>query len=856
MWWRLHVNLSQYRRFWQWRRTFRSGAFLLKRQEFYLSNRLRSTASALRIFWGLIRITYASFLLALGTATVLLIAEIFVPVPKDAGFSPIPLWHIEANDSYSSLLSTISGIGGVLIALYYSGMVAAGSSVYAKAPGVLRELLLREPIGKFFIQLVAFTTFLALCLLTFSAIGFSPIRFAFPLLILLSGVTVLSFVHLGQQAFNLFDPTRLAGSIFEDLETALVRVTAPNRFWEDPSFQWHANRQAAAALDALGTLATHAIADEYLKAGAIADVAVSTVNFLDRYEASKSRIPTKSKWFSTQFRHVDFYAADAHKADLAIRSGGSVRPEISQDEQWVERLAYDVVLQALASNLDESSQSEAIRIMNQLRLYSEHLGRNWQVDSATDLCLKVADTVFTVILTAEPKEPPAERPIANWQAALLEYLALMPIAALLGFIESVRQVSPETLDMELRKIRWGVPESLYRAHVEAFALPKIEWFNQRITFELQAEGKRVTPDWFILQLVSRDYLAALQSCTEALFRASRNGFQAWSSRFEQSGNLWGRAFLLNRHGEYLSKLSAHLHWIQGLEREFEQVKILPDLLGWPIPKSESFSANLASAQADQNRIVAEMALELSKVTRPDLLPDFAGQFLANTANHLVATLFDSAANDFQELFPVFWRASLAKFSTLFSDQGTTERDGYERFARSAAPLLDLVEISGFAILVSQLKETSEPWQALKDLWDPYFADPKAGASRIQIVDGALRLTDMPMISPGDMPRNQWRMQAGDWLRKELGIEEEFLSPSWMRTNEQLIHPRPLIRVLSRDTIPGMRRGSDIFGAVYFSSFLEEQKNGNGVRFHDLANSIRLETRRADNNPSKGEDVDE
>ena len=222
MWWQLRVNLSQYRKFWQWRRTLRSGEFWLKRQEFHLSNRLRSTAGAQRIFWGLVRITYSSFLLALGTATALLVAEIFVPVPKGAGFSPIPLWHIEANDGYSSLLSTISGIGGVLIALYYSGMVAAGSSVYAKAPGVLRELLLREPIGKFFIQLVAFTTFLSLCLLTFSAIGFSPVRFAFPLLVLLSGVSVLSFVHLGQQAFNLFDPTRLVGAVFEDLEGAVV----------------------------------------------------------------------------------------------------------------------------------------------------------------------------------------------------------------------------------------------------------------------------------------------------------------------------------------------------------------------------------------------------------------------------------------------------------------------------------------------------------------------------------------------------------------------------------------------------------------------------------------------------------
>jgi hypothetical protein len=855
MWWQIRVNLSQYRKFWQWRRTFRSGTFLLKRQEFSLTNRLRSAANAQRIFWSLVRITSSSFLFALGIATVLLVAEIFVPVPKDAWFSPMPLSHIEANDSYSSLLSTISGIGGVLIALYYSGMVAAGSAVYAKVPGVLRDLLLREPIGKFFIQLVAFTTFLALCLLTFSAIGFSPVRFAFPLLIFLSGVSVLSFVHLGQQAFNLFDPTRLVGAVFEDLDGAVVRVTASKRFWGDPSFQWHANRQADAALHTLGTLTAHAIADEHLKAGAVANVAVFTVDFLRRYETFKRRIPTKSKWYSTQVRHVDFYAADAYKADLAIRSAGSVQPEISQDNQWVEKLALHIVLQALASNFHESSQSETVRILDRLRIYSEHLGRNWQVNSAIDLCFKVADAVLAAILTEEPQKSCEKPPLENWQAGLLEYVALMPIATLLGFIESVRQTSPALLDVELKKISWKAPESLYRVHVESFALPKVEWFKDRLTFEVQAEGKRITPDWFILQLVSRDYVEALQSCTEALFRASTEGFQAWSSRFEQSGRPWGRAVLLNRHGEYLSKLSAHLHWIQSLEQEFERVKILPDLIGWPKSKSEFFSAKLASAQVNQNRIVAEMALELSKVTRPDSLPDFAGEFLARTANHLVSALFVSDMKDFQELFPSYWRAALAKTSMLLSDPETSEQDGFARFARSTVPLLDLLEICGFAILVSEMRETPAPWRDLQDLWDEYFNEPEVGANRIQVVDNALRLVDMGMMPPGDMARQQWRMQADGWLRHTLGIEATFLTPQWSGGAPPR-HPRPLIRVLARDNFPGMRRGSDIFGAMYFNVFIGQQKRGDRVRFHDLANSIRMESRRADNSPFEEEDFDE
>ena len=93
------------------------------------------------------------------------------------------------------------------------------------------------------------------------------------------------------------------------------------------------------------------------------------------------------------------------------------------------------------------------------------------MNAATDLCLKVADE-STAVSTAEPQKSPAERPIANWQAGLLEYMALIPIAALLGFIESVRQTSPCTGCGNQSML--GKPlEVLYRVHMEPFALLKL-----------------------------------------------------------------------------------------------------------------------------------------------------------------------------------------------------------------------------------------------------------------------------------------------------------------------------------------------------------------------------------------------
>jgi hypothetical protein len=237
----------------------------MRRQAFLGSERFASANTARGIFLSLVRVTVLPLLLALGTATALLLSEVYLPDFRWSGLLPFPLWHLDDRDSYASFLSTISGIGGVLIALYYTGMAAVGSAVYARTPGVLRNLLLREPVGKFYMQLVAYTTFVSLCLLAFHAIGFSPIRLAFPFLILLSGVTILSFVQLGQQAFHFFDPTSLSNSLFIDLDRCVRRATVAGSFWDDNSFQKHASQGAESTLKALTTLANYSASTKHLR---------------------------------------------------------------------------------------------------------------------------------------------------------------------------------------------------------------------------------------------------------------------------------------------------------------------------------------------------------------------------------------------------------------------------------------------------------------------------------------------------------------------------------------------------------------------------------------------------------------
>jgi hypothetical protein len=844
MWWRFQIYARQHRSFWRLLRLVSRSRFLSHRQKYLASEKLIAAKSAAQILTNLASVTFVSLVAALVTAGLLLLSEVYFPNGRGFWFLPIPLWHIDDRDSYSSFLSTISGIGGVLIALYYTGMVAAGSAVYARAPGVLRNLLLREPIGKLYMGLVAFTTFLSLCLLAFFAIGFSPIRLAFPLLILLSGLTILSFVQLGQQAFHLFDPTRLSGTLFEDMERCLRRSTVYGTFWSDPSFQSHVNRQAHSALKALNTLADFSIADRHLRTDAIADVAVSTIGFLYRYETAKRLIPTRSKWYPTRYSHPDFYLAGDLNADMAMRTSGSVQPDTEPQENWVEELALGVVMRALASNLREKNDTGTFRILANLLAYSEHLGESWEVESALALTTKIADVILPLALPSTEASEDAPR----WQLGVLEYLSLFPTSILLGFAKSLSNTSTDHLREMLASVRWQKQQTLYRSGFFRFALPSLEWFEPRLQFEAQAEGRRVTPDWFILQVVSRDHLKVLQSSLEYLLNVSERLFGAWLSKCEEAKDPWAKAVILNRQGEYLNKLSANLAESLRVESDYETTKVLSDLKGWPPSKVNSFKYRVSTVEDKYSLAIAKAAADLAKNKKPSQLPDYAGEFLARTARTLVRAILANEWNHFEEVFPYFWESSINKFVFLISAETAGGEDQVFKFALSSAPMVDLMEISGFAILVSEMNQAAEPWNWVQQIWDRYLKDIENGPSRIDILARSLRACDIPMmIPPGDIARIEWRTQASSWIAQHLGLNPNARWSSGFggQFGQRVMHSSALIRVLARDTFFGMYRGTDIFAAIYLNDLPGANLGGGRTRFNNLVAELKMESSRGE-----------
>lgn len=191
----------------------------------------------------------------------------------------------------------------MFIGLYYAGLSAIVSAIvsamYARVPNNIRNLPAHEPAGNFYLRYLSFVTVLCVMLAAFGVSGLPRIALAMPVVTLLGTVGIFAFMKLGQRAFNLFDPTALSKTIFEELDQWMSMVRVGGHYWLDKSFQKHAHYLASSSIDTLETLAELVRKEPHLNGVPFAALGANIVRYLIQNEAFKKEIPTQSTWFQT-----------------------------------------------------------------------------------------------------------------------------------------------------------------------------------------------------------------------------------------------------------------------------------------------------------------------------------------------------------------------------------------------------------------------------------------------------------------------------------------------------------------------------------------------------------------------------
>ena len=248
------------RLFWRVRYWFGWLNFRRLRISFQLRDKLSNTAAEVSYWRALSRGVVLPIIFAIVFSLVLYVFEENLPFFTNiswVGNSIIGkiLLHPMNKDAYVAMLTTIAGVVGVFLGLYFTAVSTVISNAYSSVSGDVRELILRDRLGNKYVKLLAFLTALSVILLAFSAMEIAPLHLVILVLPVLSCLAIFAFVSLGARMFFLSDPTLFFGTLSIELMKWISCATARGYQWQNASFQAHYRKQALKVATTLVILA-------------------------------------------------------------------------------------------------------------------------------------------------------------------------------------------------------------------------------------------------------------------------------------------------------------------------------------------------------------------------------------------------------------------------------------------------------------------------------------------------------------------------------------------------------------------------------------------------------------------------
>lgn len=830
----LFLPLSQHHLFWKFREKFSRLRFLSHRQIFSIQSQARDANSNTKTFWGLVRaVSWEVFLGVLIAALLQLTNSTLSPMLSKQGLC------ITSGSDYATLLSTVAALGGVFIGLYYTATSAIAGAVYAKVPNNIRSLFARERRGEVYMRFLARTTFAAVTLLAFFVAGFTPVIAAVPMVIISSGLSIAAFVRLGSTAFNFFDPTSLAGYSFERLQQSSRQMIAGAYRWADPSFQQYAHRIARTEIDALKTLGDLTASEDHLSGTPYSNLCKGIISFLIWYEPIKRRMPTESYWFSRKYVHPDWYKTEDTTTSTMHQSGSGLTPKLESNANWIEDDLLPIIWQCICINLERNRFQIVSEVLQYLDVYVQRLAGEHQVLAAEGIIKSVYSTCTEYLYSEKAGQSQTIEHLA-----VADTIARLHISVLLSFLGAAEKCTHKMISSEISKISWRSRRGIYSVDLPSYALEQLQWIQTRIDFEIHAEGKRICPDWYLSDLVALTVTNKLKDALVAIYTNIQKTYEEWIREAKVRKLNWVAAALLTRQAEYNSKLKAHSENFEILWSDFVRERRVKGLR-WPELDFMTLHGNLTSSIRTMHIEMADQSVLLGTQQRGEDFPDFAGQFLHATGEALIAALYENDAETVNNAFKKYLFATVLQYDRLLPKEEMSEWNQRIALSVAAAPILDLLDLSGYAFFFSEYHQNPQLLNPIIEGWDSFLAARNSSGLPpiIPIFGAALTLTESTFGLPHrSVLRTQWKMTA---TKRTHGLERMRVDFEYgfYRSETIAVHPSPLVRLFAEDDYGFMFEGTDIF----LHRYLLSQEGSEGVEFgkhshRDIARAIESNER--------------
>jgi len=402
-----------------------------------------------------------------------------------------------------------------------------------------------------------------------------------------------------------------------------------------------------------------------------------------------------------------------------------------------------------------------------------------------------------------------------------------------------------SIDRALQGFHWVTKAEIYRCELPQYALKQLEWLYPRIEFERRSEGGRVSPNWYISELIRQSAVESGKLALLAIVNSARALFERWLSIATANGLLWIRAALLAREAEYWQKVTYNFPQLENRWNDLNSVRLIEGL-PWAKVDLDELREVLDSRRKQIVIQMAEVGETLSASDRPDSYPDFAGQFLHAVGEELLSAMVKNDESTVNAIFPAAFAGALRQYDRLSKAIDFSDWRGTVASKIAVAPILDVMQLSGYCILLSELYHNPALSKSIVQIWTGYL-DKMTSESKdfLLFLAAAISITETPFeLAHRSLIRTGWSRAVAQELRK-VKRRTVAVGRGAFSSRSEAAHDSPLVRVFARNELGSFYDGMDVFIERLIRDRPDASKFELSLRRRDLRDALKREERSAE-----------
>ena len=538
----------------------------------------------------------------------------------------VPITFNMESESYLNALGTLAQLAGIFLGLYFTAVSVVASTFYAKVPGDVRDLFIRETGDNFYLRIVVNFILADVVIIILSASGFELGHITLFLITILGFLAILGFFSSGTTAFGLFDPSKLTSPLISDIWEWIQAVFPKGFKWQEPSIQEFYQRHTENALDTYYNVAQMANSADHPQLESLKRLSINALNLLQRYALIKPLIPSESLWYKRASQHRDWFTSEIIAVDLAMQTGTIIKPKMMPDIMWFEFHIEKIVLGSLKNLVDRRDYNRAYEIEIRIWRTLDVLAESLSIDEALHLFDTMKEIIIVQAHNAEMNLIKLGKNLDDSKLVLglVDLYGLALIGILLGFCRRIRSINPESFGKSIAEINWTRSNEIYE---NAFPRPLVQLLEQiqkGIKLEVEIEGRIISPHWYQQQLAAQCLMSFFSRSIEKLVLGLESSFTKEADLLKEEKRYIVAAQLIQRGLEACSKFEANFIDVKPTFEGLSNFRKTDDIQ-WVVPEWKSINARINIIRENLIISFAKSLDSLVEIEPSSNYPDYFGQ---------------------------------------------------------------------------------------------------------------------------------------------------------------------------------------------------------------------------------------